>query len=91
MTITRQHNGSLHITHIDDAGNYYSKVYYGYEWNEACDCFLQYLENEGISQEELQDEREGEFWEFVGFERHEYIDAEDDSGFVTCNEKGEII
>jgi len=30
--------------------------------------------------------------EFVGFnERHEYIDAEDDSGFVTCNEKGEII
>ena len=22
---------------------------------------------------------------------HEYIDAEDDSGFVTCNEKGEVV
>lgn len=24
-------------------------------------------------------------------EVHEYIDAEDDSGFVTCNGKGEIV
>lgn len=97
MTITQQHNGSLHVTHIDDTGNYHSKVYYDYTCDEAIACFFEYLKDEGMPKSEIKELHEDhEFWEFVNFkytsdELHEYIDAADDSGFVTCNFKGEVI
>lgn len=70
MTITKQHNGSIHITHLDDNDVYHSKVYYGYSRKEAVEAFQEYLLEQEV---------------------HEYIDAKNDTGFVTCNGKGQRV
>jgi hypothetical protein len=68
MTITKQHNGSLHVTHLSDKGEYHSKVYYDYTVNEAIACFFEFLKDEGTPKEELKELRQDhEFWEFINF------------------------